>query len=120
MGKGKASPQEGIKSLDREDVTVNPRHDFISFVMSPTGASLLRPLSTSNGESRMEKNDTHQLLSIRLGAIHSLMTEMLEAFLAWITDGAAKRFALEHKSEQVMFSDMEPFYQLLGACRATG
>jgi hypothetical protein len=60
----------------------------------------------------MEKIETYELLSIRLGAIHGLMTEMLEALLRWITDGAAKRFALEHESDQVMFTEMEPFYQL--------
>ena len=60
----------------------------------------------------MEKIDVYQLLPTRLGAIHELWIEMLQVFLAWITDGSAKRFALEHESEQVMSSYMEPFYQL--------
>ncbi len=60
----------------------------------------------------MEKIETYQLLSIRLGAIHGLLVEMLEVFLGWSTDGSAKRFVSEHKSEQAIFTDMEPFYQL--------
>ena len=92
----------------------------LSLSSCPQPGPLREAPSTSNGEPRMEKIETHQLLSIRLGAIHGLLVDMLEVFLGWIIDGGAKRFALEHESEQIIFSDMEPFYQLLSLVQNFG
>lgn len=47
----------------------------------------------------MAKTDNIELLSVRLGALHKLITEMRQTLQDWIRDGSAKRFALAHPEE---------------------
>lgn len=47
----------------------------------------------------MARKDNTNQLSVRLDAVHWLLTEMLNTLLGWITEGSAKRFATEHGPE---------------------